>query len=112
MEMYEKMLQLAEKSKLTAKERELIVSEAANHDIRINTLCESCYKDAAMQLAVIYKPKDVQPGAYKLREGLDVRFNGYHITADTITDDLAKRILAQGFPERYFVEMPSDEGNG
>lgn len=111
MEKYEKMLQLAEKAKLTAKERELIVAECAEHDIHINTLCESCYKDAAMQLAVIYKPKDVQPGAYKLRDGLDVRFNGYHITADTITDELAQRILAQGFPERYFVEMPSNESN-
>lgn len=108
MKLHEKMKALAEKSKLTAKEREFIVEHAVKNNISLNTLCKECYRDAAVALYGIYKPKETTDNgrAYQLREGLDVIFNGYRINEATLTDKLAKRILKQGFPERFFTRIP------
>lgn len=109
MKLHEKMKALAEKGKLTAKEREFVVKYAVENGIQLNTLCKDCYRDAAIQLYSIYKPKEEAKengSAYQLRDGLDVLFNGLRINEATLTDKLAKRILKQGFPERFFKHLP------
>ena len=43
---------------------------------------------------------------YVLLPGLDVVFLGYRINAETINDTIARYILKQGFPRRYFAKLP------
>jgi hypothetical protein len=42
--------------------------------------------------------------AYVLRKGVDVIFGGIRINEATITDDLARKVLARGFERKYFVK--------
>lgn len=110
MKLHERFATLASKSKLTAKEREFIVEHAVKNDLQINTLCKECYKDAAIVLYGIYKPKDADEKdgrLWVLRKGLDVIFNGKRINEATLTDTLAYKIVEQGFPTRFFTRMPS-----
>lgn len=112
MEIYKRLKKLAEKKKLTTEDREFIVGLCADNGIVINTLCKDCYNDAVLQLYSIYKPQDEAKenthAKYVLRDGLNVRFNGRIINAATITDELAARIIAQGFPTRLFKKLPKE----
>lgn len=113
MEIYEKFKKIATKrTKCTTAERELIVEYAAKHDLHLNTLCPDCYKDVAAELYGMYRPKPAEDDSkYVLRPGLDVRFNGLRVCETTLTDDMAERILRAGFPERFFIKLPTNGDN-
>lgn len=66
--------------------------------------CKSCYVDAAVQ---IYKAiKDAEPKPtdrkYVLRDGVDVIWRGIRINEASVTDELAEKWIANGFPKVYF----------
>lgn len=112
MEDYAKLRELAEKKgKYTAKEREYITKKAAENDVFLNTLCASCYKDAVIQLCLIYKPNEKQTrGAYVLQDGVNLILRGrngntYRVCAETLTDDLAREWIANGLNPKYFISV-------
>lgn len=66
--------------------------------------CKSCYVDAAV---LIYKAiKDAEPKPierkYILRDGVDVIWRGIRINDASVTDELAEKWIANGFPKVYF----------
>lgn len=66
--------------------------------------CKSCYVDAAV---LIYKAiKDAEPKQtdrkYVLRDGVDVIWRGIRINEASVTDELAEKWIANGFPKAYF----------
>ena len=66
--------------------------------------CKSCYVDAAVH---IYKAiKDAEPNQtdrkYVLRDGVDVIWRGIRINEASVTDELAEKWIANGFPKVYF----------
>lgn len=66
--------------------------------------CKSCYVDAAV---LIYKAiKDAEPKPterkYVLRDGVDVIWRGIRINEASVTDELAEKWIANGFPSIYF----------
>ena len=99
------------KARLNAKEREFVTKLAAEHDIPLNPLCPDCYKDAAIQLYSLLKPKqEPEAGEFELKDGVDLVLNKTErICAATCTDENARRWLAMGVSKSIFAKMPADE---
>ena len=117
MKKYEFFAELADKpaNKWTDKQKELTRDEAAKKGIRINEGCPDCYRDAAAQLAILLRPaeKGASAGGYELRPGLDITLHSYkhgvfRVCAATLTEENARKWLAAGLPERFFVKMPKE----
>lgn len=53
------------------------------------------------------QPKEEAGPEYVLLPGLDIMFLGLRINERTINDRLARYILTQGFPRRYFAKLPT-----
>lgn len=65
--------------------------------------CPNCYNDQAILLLSILKAKESGSGQrYKLKPGLDFRWKGERINDETLTDELAERLLAEGLPVILF----------
>lgn len=76
-----------------------------------NTRCKDCYFDAAVALLRLDREKETCTGAeknddrrYVLRPGVDVYFGSVRVNAETLTDELAERIIARGFEKKFFVK--------
>lgn len=113
METLERLKALAEKAKLTKADKEFIAGLCDEHGIEIKTSCSECYRDAVVVLYGKYKTEEEteEPTSkYVLRKGLDVYFKGKRINEATISDELAEKLVANGFPTRFFTRMP-DAGN-
>ena len=100
---------------LTDEQRADIKAEAAKRGIHLNTRCSSCYRDALIQIVVqerkeaqAEKERKASKGEWVLREGLDVIFNGVRVNADTLTDALAERLHAKGFPTHLLWKVSKD----
>lgn len=68
--------------------------------------CKKCWHELAMQIWIKLKEKEQpeQDGrAFVLKDGVDLLFGGVRINAATLTDDLARNIIARGFPIKYFA---------
>ena len=68
--------------------------------------CSNCYIDQAIIIwREMAKLPEEQPEArkYALVPGTDVLFRGLRINEATLTDELAKTILSQGFPKYLFA---------
>lgn len=112
MEDYATLKALAEKKgRYTAKEREYIARKSAENNVFLNTLCASCYKDAVIQLCLIYKPTENQTsGAYVLQDGVNLILRGrngntYRVCAETLTDDLAREWITNGLNTKHFKSL-------
>lgn len=71
--------------------------------------CNSCWIDTA--LACYNKIEESEAHvetnnerAFVLKPNVDVIFGGIRINAATLTDDLARRILARGFERKFFAK--------
>lgn len=65
--------------------------------------CKNCYIDQAVKLWKAMQEPAKRTGKYTLKAGVDVIFNRTHrVNAATMTDELAERLIAQGFPTEYF----------
>ena len=97
---------------LSKKDKSYIEGLCSTYDVKLNKKCSSCYSDAI--LILIKKiteenlPKKENATAttdnrkYILKSGVDVWFGSIRVNAVTLTDELAEKIIAKGFPTRYF----------
>ena len=108
----EKLKELYRNKSLSKKDKTYIEMLCATYYVKLNKKCSSCYSDAI--LILIKKiteenlPKKETKTAtqdnrkYILKSGVDVWFGSIRVNAVTLTDELAERIIAKGFPVRYF----------
>ena len=108
----EKLKELYRNKSLSKKDKTYIEMLCATYYVKLNKKCSSCYSDAI--LILIKKiteenlPKKETETAttdnrkYILKSGVDVWFGSIRVNAVTLTDELAERIIARGFPTRYF----------
>lgn len=72
--------------------------------------CKNCYYDAAMQCLIKLRETKAKDNAkederkFVLRPNLDVYFGNVRVNESTITDELARKLIAQGFDRKFFVK--------
>ena len=90
--------ELANKEKLTAREKRFLKYEAERLGIPavIYTGCADCYKDLAVQIYA--KEKAEENARFILNDGVDIIFgrNGVRVNAATLTDEIAERLIKAG----------------
>ena len=106
----EKLKELYRNKSLSKKDKAYIEELCTAYDVKLNKKCSSCYSDAI--LILIKKiteeklPKNetatTDDRKYILKSGVDVWFGSIRVNEVTLTDDLAQKIIARGFPTRYF----------
>ena len=74
--------------------------------------CSSCYSDAILILIkkiteenLPKKETATDKRKYILKSGVDVWFGSIRVNVVTLTDELAEKIIARGFPTRYFDKI-------
>lgn len=98
------------KATLSKKDKAYIEGLCSTYDVRLNKNCSSCYSDAILILIKKItednlpkkKTATTDNRKYILKSGVDVFFGSIRVNAITLTDELAERIIARGFPTRYF----------
>ncbi len=80
---------------------------AAEYGVELpkNLQCSSCWIDLSVRTYKEIKrrfPDPIVANDYKLRDGVDVLWNGVRVNAQTMTDELAREWIAGGFPVQYF----------
>lgn len=95
---------------LTKEQRNLVHTLADQTGIAYDKSkrCGSCVHDLALQVYNEIEAAEPAPEnddrRFILREGVDLIFGSIRVNAATMTDELAERILAQGFERKYFVK--------
>ena len=107
----EKLKELYHKT-LSKKDKAYIEGLCSTYDIKLNKKCSSCYSDAILILIkkiteenLPKKETATDKRKYILKSGVDVWFGSIRVNAVTLTDELAERIIARGFPTRYFEKI-------
>ena len=98
------------KATLSKKDKAYIEGLCSTYDVKLNKKCSSCYSDAILILIKKITEENLPKTEtattdnrkYILKSGVDVWFGSIRVNAVTLTDDLAERIIARGFPTRYF----------
>lgn len=105
----EKLKEIYRNKSLSKKDKAYIEGLCSTYDIKLNKKCSSCYSDAILILIkkitednLPKKETATDNRKYILKSGVDVWFGSTRVNAVTLTDDLAKKIIARGFPTRYF----------
>lgn len=120
MEKYEYFAALALKKRFGVEDKKAIAQEAEMLGISLNKTCSNCYHDAAVQIALHYKPEEsqeeqVNTEGYVLHEGVDITLESYrygrlHVCAKNCNEANSKLWIKAGIPTRFFKHIP-DEGN-
>ena len=98
------------KATLSKKDKAYIEGLCTDYDVKLNKKCSSCYSDAILILIKKITEENLpkkettttDSRKYVLKSGVDVWFGSIRVNAVTLTDELAERIIARGFPVRYF----------
>ena len=98
------------KATLSKKDKAYIEGLCTDYDVKLNKKCSSCYSDAILILIKKITEENLPKKEtattdnrkYILKSGVDVWFGSIRVNAVTLTDELAERIIARGFPTRYF----------
>lgn len=98
------------KETLSKKDKTYIEELCTAYDVKLNKKCSSCYSDAILILIKKITEENLPKKEtattdnrkYILKSGVDVWFGSIRVNAVTLTDDLAEKIIARGFPMRYF----------
>ena len=106
----EKLKELYRNKTLSKKDKAYIEELCTEYDVKLNKKCSSCYTDAILILIKKITEKNLPKAEtattdsrkYILKSGVDVWFGSIRVNVVTLTDDLAQRIIAKGFPVRYF----------
>ena len=106
----EKLKEIYKKKTLSKKDKAYIEGLCSTYDVKLNKKCSSCYSDAILILIKKITEENLpkketattDSRKYILKSGVDVWFGSIRVNAITLTDDLAERIIAKGFPTRYF----------
>ena len=108
----EKLKELYRNKSLSKKDKAYIEELCTAYDVKLNKKCSSCYSDAILILIKKITEKNLpkketetattDDRKYILKSGVDVWFGSIRVNAVTLTDELAEKIIARGFPTRYF----------
>lgn len=105
----EKLKEIYRNKNLSKKDKAYIEGLCTEYDVKLNKNCSSCYSDAILILIkkiteenLPKKETATDSRKYILKEGVDVWFGSIRVNAVTLTDELAEKIIAKGFPVRYF----------
>ena len=106
----EKLKELYRNKSLSKKDKTYIEGLCTTYDVKLNKKCSSCYSDAILILIKKITEENLPKKEtattdnrkYILKSGVDVWFGSIRVNAVTLTDDLAQKIIARGFPTRYF----------
>ena len=106
----EKLKELYRNKSLSKKDKAYIEMLCATYYVKLNKKCSSCYSDAILILIKKITEENLpkketattDSRKYILKSGVDVWFGSTRVNEVTLTDDLAQRIIAMGFPTRYF----------
>ena len=106
----EKLKELYRNKSLSKKDKAYIEELCTAYDVRLNKKCSSCYSDAILILIKKITEENLPKKEttttdnrkYILKSGVDVWFGSIRVNTVTLTDDLAQKIIARGFPTRYF----------
>ena len=105
----EKLKEIYRNKNLSKKDKTYIEMLCATYYVKLNKKCSSCYSDAILILIkkitednLPKKETTTDSRKYILKSGVDVWFGSIRVNAVTLTDELAKKIIARGFPTRYF----------
>ena len=106
----EKLKELYRNKSLSKKDKTYIEGLCATYYVKLNKKCSSCYSDAILILIKKITEENLPKKEtattdnrkYILKSGVDVWFGSIRVNAVTLTDDLAEKIIARGFPVRYF----------
>ena len=98
------------KATLSKKDKAYIEGLCSTYDVKLNKKCSSCYSDAILILIKKITEENLPKKEtattdnrkYILKSGVDVWFGSIRVNAVTLTDELADKIIARGFPTRYF----------
>lgn len=101
------------KATFSKKDKAYIEGLCSTYDVKLNKKCSSCYSDAILILIKKITEENLPKKEtattdnrkYILKSGVDVFFGSIRVNAVTLTDDLAERIIARGFPTRYFEKF-------
>lgn len=106
----EKLKEIYRNKTLSKNDKTYIEMLCATYYVKLNKKCSSCYTDAILILIKKITEENLPKKEtattdnrkYILKSGVDVWFGSIRVNAVTLTDDLAERIIARGFPVRYF----------
>ena len=108
----EKLKELYRNKSLSKKDKTYIEGLCTDYDVKLNRKCSSCYSDAILILIKKITEENLSKKEtetattdsrkYILKSGVDVWFGSIRVNEVTLTDDLAEKIIARGFPTRYF----------
>ena len=106
----EKLKELYRNKSLSKKDKTYIEGLCIDYDVKLNKKCSSCYSDAILILIKKITEENLpkketattDSRKYILKSGVDVWFGSIRVNEVTLTDELAQRIIARGFPTRYF----------
>ena len=106
----EKLKELYRNKSLSKKDKAYIEGLCSTYDVKLNKKCSSCYSDAILILIKKITEENLPKKEtattdnrkYILKSGVDVWFGSIRVNAVTLTDELAEKIIAKGFPVRYF----------
>ena len=109
----EKLKELYRNKSLSKKDKAYIEGLCSTYDVKLNKKCSSCYSDAILILIKKITEENLPKKEtattdnrkYILKSGVDVWFGSIRVNAVTLTDDLAEKIIARGFPVRYFEKI-------
>ena len=110
MEEINKLKELYRNKSLSKSDKVYIEGLCATYYIKLNKKCSSCYSDAILILIKKITEENLPKKEtattdnrkYILKSGVDVWFGSIRVNAVTLTDELAEKIIARGFPTRYF----------
>lgn len=108
----EKLKELYRNKSLSKKDKTYIEGLCSDYDVKLNKKCSSCYSDAILILIkkiteenLPKKETATDKRKYILKSGVDVWFGSIRVNVVTLTDELAEKIIARGFPTRYFDKI-------
>ena len=113
MEEINKLKEIYRNKTLSKKDKTYIEGLCSTYDVKLNKKCSSCYTDAILILIKKITEENLPKKEtattdnrkYILKSGVDVWFGSIRVNAVTLTDELAERIIARGFPTRYFEKI-------
>ena len=109
----EKLKELYRNKTLSKKDKAYIEGLCSTYDVKLNKKCSSCYSDAILILIKKITEENLpkketattDDRKYILKSGVDVWFGSIRVNAVTLTDELAQKIIARGFPTCYFEKI-------
>ena len=109
----EKLKEIYRNKSLSKKDKAYIEGLCTTYYVKLNKKCSSCYSDAILILIKKMTEENLPKKEtattdnrkYILKSGVDVWFGSIRVNAVTLTDELAQKIIARGFPTRYFEKF-------